>query len=130
MAVGKKLSYYRKKADQALQSYYKSQPNFRCEGCNNPAVCMHHFFHKSIAASLRYSNDGLVKVCDVCHFAHHKKNDPVLHAVVLIARGQDWYYDLLSQKKVKVKISKGYYISITEAYNELTNWQKLEKERF
>jgi len=112
--IKNKLSYYRGKADKAMQEYFRKQ-NLKCEGCGQPATCMHHYHPKSMASALRYDENNLIAVCAGCHFSHHNGN-PNLHAKVLERRGQDWHKDLLSRKEQIIKPSIGYYKEIIDKY--------------
>lgn len=98
----------RNKCDKMLQTtFMESSP--RCEGCGKPAVCAHHYFTKSTAASLRYDFSNLVAVCQGCHLRHHN-GDPRLHAGVIERRGIDWHKALeLKKNTTIVKPSIKYY---------------------
>ena len=112
--IKNKLAYFRKKADKAIQEYFREQ-ELPCEGCGNPATCMHHYFPKSMASALRYDENNLVATCPGCHFSHHNGN-PNLHAKVLAKRGQEWHNDLLSRKEIITKPNQSYYKEMIEKY--------------
>lgn len=111
-----KLSYYRNKADKLMQEYYRKQ-SLNCEYCGKPAETKHHFFPKSVSASLRYYEPNLISICQGCHLRHHN-GDPRIHAKILQDRGMDWYADLMEQKEKIVKLSQTYYKSIIEKYDK------------
>lgn len=110
-----KLSYYRNKADKAMQEHYRAK-NLACEYCGKPAQTMHHFFPKSRASALRYHEPNLIPICNGCHFAHHN-GDPRIHAKIIEKRGMKWYKDLLKKKEEITKANQGYYKSIIELYD-------------
>jgi 5-methylcytosine-specific restriction endonuclease McrA len=112
--MAQKIKILRHKADKVMQEYYRKQ-DLKCEGCGQPAVCMHHFFTKSSAASLRYYGPNLVAVCQGCHLRHHN-GDPRLHAAVVQKRQAGWYDDLLKQKDELIRPSIKYYEAIIKKY--------------
>lgn len=112
-----KLAYYRNKADKAMQEYYRKQ-KLKCAGCGQPAQLMHHYFPKSIAASLRYDEDNLVPACSKCHYRHHEASSPRLHAGYLLTKPRDFHQKLEKKKQEIVKPSQTYYKSIIEKYDK------------
>lgn len=79
--------------------------------------CMHHFFTKQSSNRLRYDWDNLVPICRGCHFSHHNKSDPTIHATVLKKRGQNWYDTLLMKKRETIKTDVPYYNYVLEMLN-------------
>lgn len=107
------LSWWQKKADNKLQDTGRKKFK-KCEVCLKPMYCLHHFFTKGLSSRLRYEWDNLIPICRSCHFAHHNKSDPRIHAVIIQKRGQEWYQNLERTKKEEVRLSVGYYKSIIE----------------
>lgn len=106
----KKIGYYRRQADKALQEKGKKKYKY-CEICCKPMTCLHHFFPKSISSALRYDWDNLVPICVSCHFSHHN-GDPRIHVTIIEKRGQTWYKNLLRDKERIIKPSLMYYQAI------------------
>jgi len=98
-----------------MQEYFRKQ-ELMCEGCGKPADCMHHYFPKSRAFSLRYYEPNLIAVCQGCHFAHHN-GDPRLHHKVEQKRQLGWHEDLIKRKNEDIRPTKGYLESIIEKYS-------------
>lgn len=102
-----KLSTLRNKADKMLQELGRSLYS-SCEICGGQYSCLHHFWPKSTATTLRYNLKNCIAICQGCHFRHHN-GDPTIHATVIEKRGWDWYNDLFKQKHALTKVSKAYY---------------------
>ena len=111
MAKPKKLSYYRKKADDLLQDKYRTEWP-KCTLCKKKSVCVHHFFPKSASAALRYQPENLVPVCKGCHLKFHSRNAAEAVGNLLIKRGVGWFIHLCWLKKQPVKTNKKYYEEI------------------
>lgn len=112
-----KLSYYRNKADRALQEANRRLKP-KCEFCGKDSQVGHHFFPKSTASALRYDMSNIVSLCNGCHFSHHNGN-PQIHARIILQRGEQWYKDLLKRKSQIIKPSKSYYlqqVSLCQTY--------------
>ena len=86
-----KKQQLRSKADVL---YFKVCLKDRCEICDKPAQQVHHFFPKGQFGHLRYNIDNGISLCMGCHFAHHHKGDPTIHAWIIYKRGHDWYQKL------------------------------------
>lgn len=113
--IKNKLSYFRKKADRAMQDYFTQKyPN--CEMCNAPVSCMHHFHPKSVSSALRYVEENLVPVCNSCHLGFHSNRSAQMTSRLIDKRGVEWSNDLLKRKEQIVKPSIGYYKEIVEKY--------------
>ena len=110
--------YYRNKADKLFQRIFV-ETNPYCLLCGRPTSCGHHFFPKSTAGGLRYSFKNMVPVCQGCHFSHHNGR-PELHAEVLKQRGQQWYDDLVIEKRQYLKSDTiGYYKDIIDKLSKI-----------
>lgn len=107
---------YKKKADKAMQEYYRKQ-DLKCEYCGRPANIKHHFFPKSRASVLRYYELNLISLCQGCHFAHHN-GDPRIHVEIIRQRGNKWYNNLLKEKNKIIKPNKKYYLDLIQKYEE------------
>lgn len=87
----------------------------QCLVCGRQSVDAHHFFPKSSSLRLRFYCGNLISLCRQCHFSHHTKGDPVIHATIIMKKGIDWYEDLLEKKNEIFK-------------DTLTNLQEIKKE--
>jgi len=114
--MAKKISYYRNKADKAMQQSLTAK-NPLCEVCGRQTNCMHHFFTKSSSSFLRYDERNLIPLCQRCHFRHHNTSDPTIHATIIEKRGLDWYNELRRESHTITKATKSYYNSIIEKYD-------------
>jgi len=93
--VRKKL---RAEADRLYFNYLiKKNPN--CEICGKLAQQVHHFFPKGLYAHLRYNLENGISLCFGHHFAHHHQGNPEIHQTIIEKRGQDWYKNLLKEKR-------------------------------
>lgn len=83
-------------ADRAIQDWYRDNyPMKLCEAkCGRMFQVMHHPIPKSLSARLRYDECNLVFLCNPCHFAHHRRGDPKIHATIIKSRGDKWYANL------------------------------------
>ena len=106
-----KISILQKKCDKKIQEQGRLKYD-RCEVCNNPMSCLHHFFPKSISAVLRYDWMNLIFICNGCHMRHHQAGDPRIHATIIRRRGQKWYNQLLKKKEKTIKTNVKYYEDI------------------
>jgi len=61
---------------------------------------MHHFVPKSASAFLKFDERNLIPLCHRCHFAHHSKADPVIHAVIIGKRGWKWFEELTLDRRI------------------------------
>ena len=95
-----KLTKLKKKADKLwTQKLLKDY----CEVCGGFAVEVHHFFPKGGYDILRHNLDNGVSICRSCHFKHHTKGDPKIHATIMEQRGEEWYRKLLELTRCKKK---------------------------
>jgi len=114
--MANKKSYYRKKADKALQEWGRRTFS-ECEVCGHPMSCFHHYFPKSRAGNLRYNELNLIPICQSCHFQHHN-GDPRIHNTINEKRGKEWLDELNEAKKEFVKYDTiTNYKLIIEKYN-------------
>ena len=107
------LARISKKAER-LAMDIKLENNKYCESCGGLATTCHHFFPKSISAFLRCDSRNLIPICNSCHFAHHSKGDPKIHARIIENNGQDWYNELKADSQVRIKNNIGYWKKIIE----------------
>lgn len=100
---------YTKKADKCLQEWGRRTFN-RCEVCGSPEYsCLHHFFTKGSSNNLRYDVDNLIPICNSCHYKHHQRSDPTIHATVIFKRGKQWYMNLVKKKNAYKKVNVKFY---------------------
>ena len=90
------------------QAIFKKYGEF-CEVCGKPSGPPHHFVPKSLSAALRYDLKNGVPLCTGCHFAHHHKSDPEIHARIIEKRGQKWYNYLQEHRRDSVITSLAYF---------------------
>jgi hypothetical protein len=113
------VSQLRNKCDKLLQEEGKRRYR-KCEVCDNPISCLHHFFPKSTSSRLRYDWGNLIPICNGCHMRHHQAGDPSIHAKIILNRGQNWYDQLDRTRHEIIRVNKGYYEEILEELeNEL-----------
>jgi len=111
----KKISYYRNKADKALQqSLVKLNP--RCLICGKPTSCMHHFHPKSSCSALRYEEDNCIPVCVGCHLGFHSNRSAEFVGKTIEKKGIDWFNDLQRKRNRIVKETKAYYEEMIKFY--------------
>jgi len=72
-----------------------------CEVCHNPTSQIHHFFFKGSCGQLRYDLDNGVGMCMHCHSLLHFKDAKLVESVIIEARGQKWYNELLAKAREK-----------------------------
>ena len=113
--IKNKLAYYRKKADAAMQEYYREQ-DLKCEVCSGIYSCKHHFFTKKLSAVLRYDERNLISICQGCHTRHHQASDPRIHAKILENRGFEWHHNLEVENRKIIKPSIKYYKTIIDKF--------------
>lgn len=95
------LPTLRRKADRALQDYYRAEyPEKLCESCAGPFELMHHAIEKSQSAGLRFEPVNLIFLCHGCHFRHHRTGDQMVMGNVTEGRGLAWWRNL---KKLKLE---------------------------
>jgi len=98
-----------KKGREDITKFFK-----KCLVCGKKMNCLHHFFPKSMSATLRYEWLNMIPICTSCHFRHHTSFDPTIHTKILRELGFQWYDALVSIKKRKIKINRDYYNKILE----------------
>lgn len=116
MSKPRPVSYYRKRADKAMQEYYRGKEN--CEVCGGVYQCKHHFFTKGSSAYLRYDERNLISICNSCHFKHHNTDDANVHGTIMEQRGMEWYKELRRDQHKIQKVGIGYYKLIAERYEK------------
>jgi len=93
-----------------------------CEVCENePINTAHHFYTRSNFGHLRYNINNGIAIGKECHFAHHHKGDPSIHARIIKKRGFKWYEDLrdISREKPASYQSIKYYLETIEQLNNI-----------
>lgn len=116
MAVhSKKISYYRNKADRALQNYITSTYK-KCELCGKEVSCGHHFFPKSSSSALRYEELNIIPVCVGCHLGFHSNKSAEFIGRIISKRGNDWFQSLVDKKREIIKPTKKYYQDFIDFY--------------
>ena len=119
-----KLAKLQKKADSLLQELVKKK-HPKCLVCGKKTHCGHHFFPKSLSSALRYEKSNMIEICCGCHFAHHTRNDPTIHIIILFKKGFDWYNNLIDLKNKKPKINIAYYEAIIKKLQNEINRKKI-----
>jgi len=111
----KKISYYRNRADKALQkAITKLHP--LCELCGKPVSCGHHLFPKSSSSALRYEEDNIIPVCVGCHLGFHSNRSADFIGRTIEKRGIDWFNNLQRIRSRVVKATKKYYEEMYDFY--------------
>lgn len=89
-------------ADKSLQNWFrKTYPKGKCEVCNRPFFCMHHFIPKSQSNFLRFAETNLIFICNSCHFSHHRTGNAKIHAKIIIKRGVLWLKKIMKLSIIK-----------------------------
>ena len=91
--------------------------NERCEVCGSSfGITAHHFVPRSLALHMVYLLENGVCLCRGCHFAHHTKSDPKIHATIIEKRGKEWYENLMEIRKEQHHsyLNKKYYLDKIE----------------
>jgi 5-methylcytosine-specific restriction endonuclease McrA len=110
-----KKSYYRKKADKAMQEWGRETFS-ECEVCGQSMSCLHHYYPKSSAGNLRYNELNLIPLCQGCHFRHHN-GDPRIQNKINEVRGKKWLNKLNGAKNKFIQYDRiGHYKSIIKKY--------------
>lgn len=110
-----KLSYYRNKADKALQKSLTAIHQ-KCDMCGKPVSCMHHFYPKSSSSALRYDEDNCIPVCVSCHLGFHSGRSNDFIGRIIEKRGIEWFNGLQRKRSRIVKPNKKYYEDIIKFY--------------
>ena len=113
-----KIARMRNKCDELWRGIVLT--NSHCESCWQMSVQAHHFVPKSLSAALRYDLKNGVAVCLSCHFAHHSKGDPAIHATIIKQRGQKWFNYIEMNRRKLVKVNLGYYQEIYDKLSKKT----------
>jgi 5-methylcytosine-specific restriction endonuclease McrA len=114
--MAKKISYYRNKADKAMQEW--GRMNYKkCLVCPKKMSCLHHYYPKSTSSALRYDQENLIPICQGCHMQHHNGN-PAIHNKVNEIKGDKWLKDLQRKKEKIVKVNKLFYEEIIRIYGK------------
>lgn len=93
--------HLRKIADRLYILAVLKKKGDRCEICGREAVTVHHFIPKSRSEAVRYDIENGVPVCNGCHKKIHSW-DPHLSGIVVLKRGEDWYFSLLRRSSMVV----------------------------
>ena len=115
--MAKKISYYRNKADKALQQALIKINPF-CEICGKPTSCHHHFYPKSSCSALRYEEDNMIPVCVGCHLGFHSNRSADFIGKTIAKRGIIWFNGLQRIRSRVIKATKKYYEDIIEFYEK------------
>ena len=112
----------KKDADESIQKFYRAKyPTQKCEAdCGRLFNVMHHPIPKSLSARLRYTDHtlNLVFLCSPCHFAHHRRGDPHIHATIIARRGQQWYDNLNKIRREYLDINnRKFLMGVLEKYS-------------
>ena len=113
--MAKKISYYRNKADKALQKSLIKINQF-CEICGKPTSCHHHFYPKSSCSALRYEEDNMIPVCVGCHLGFHSNRSADFIGRTIEKRGIDWFNNLQRIRSRIIKPTKKYYEEMYDFY--------------
>ena len=112
--MAKKISYYRNKADRAIQEWGRRTYQ-KCLVCGKEMSCLHHYYPKSTSSALRYDEDNLIPICQGCHLQHHNGN-PSIHNKVNEIKGEEWLKRLQRKKEQIIKVGVNYYKYIIKDY--------------
>jgi len=113
----KTAKHWRNKCDRQIQEIGRLTYD-KCLICGGTYSCLHHFWPKSTSTHLRYNMKNLINICQKCHFSHHN-GDPSIHATVIKLKGEDWYEELLREKRKHLYTKAGYKY-YEDMYNKLS----------
>lgn len=87
--------------DKLFKAKIVEEAEDKCVVCGsyNFGNTAHHFVPRSLAGHMVYYIPNGVCLCRGCHFAHHTKGDPSIHATIIERRGRKWYNDLMEKRK-------------------------------
>lgn len=109
------LSGWRKKCDRLMQEVgHRIAPKSVISGL--PSEVMHHFVPKSVSANLRYYWPNLIPLTTAEHCRLHQSPDPTIEQMIRSIKGDAWWEDLQSKKRIIIKVNQAYY---KEVYQEL-----------
>jgi hypothetical protein len=123
-------SKLQKKCDQLMQEYYtKKYP--KCDICNAPTYCMHHFIEKSRSNRLRYEPENLIPLCFKCHYGVHNacagrilnnvlRSYNFMDAIINKRGGKEWKDKMERIGREMIKTNLAYY---EQVYEKLSNYQ-------
>ena len=114
-----KKAKLRAKADHLWTEIILCREPF-CEVCREPSKQAHHFFPKNLYPQLRYDLQNGIGLCMRCHFFHHHRGEPSIHATILNHRGPKWFQRLKKKSKKKFKPSfqnTAYYEKVINQLN-------------
>lgn len=111
----KKIGYYRRQADAALQDWGRRTYK-ECVICSSKMKLLHHFIPKSRCAALRFAPNNLVPLCSSCHLKFHSNMSPEMIGLLIRKWGIEWFNGLMLIKRVKIKSNKTYYEEIKKQY--------------
>lgn len=95
-----KKQLLRAKADKLYKIAVIKKYGEICEVCNDePTETAHHFFPKGLYGHLRYEIKNGIAIGRKCHFFHHHRGDPTIHAIIIEKRGKKWYNELEQKSK-------------------------------
>mgnify|MGYP001252617009 FL=1 len=123
------VSKLKKKADKLMQVYLTGKYP-KCDICRKPTFCMHHFVEKSRSNRLRYYEENLIPLCQICHsYVHNKMYKFMLNNVVrsynyvdmIINKrgGKEWKDKMEKLGREEVKTNKKHYLQMIEHYTNL-----------
>lgn len=113
----------RSEADKLWYEAILKMANYKCEVCGKKAIQAHHFVPKSLSNALRFQLINGVALCIQCHFSHHHRGDPKIHAEIIKKRGKRWLNKVEKIRKETIKTSLKWYEEQIErlAARELRN---------
>ena len=115
----KSIKSLRKQADELYQEK-GMRDNPRCLICGMPAHCLHHFYSKSVASSLRYELLNGIKICAGCHLRLHSSGDPEYEETIKRKMGgEQWLNQLRELRKKPVKTNRKYYQDVIKKLSTL-----------
>jgi len=113
-----KLKSLRNRADKAFKEKVLEINKYYCEVCGSEASTAHHFIPRSQSNATRYYLPNGISICQKCHFQHHTKGDPSIHAELIKLKGWDWYNDLQLKRQQICKVNKSFYENIISNFKE------------
>ena len=117
------------KCDKVMQQIYTAK-NPKCDICGKPTYCMHHFVEKSRSNRLRYEEENIIPLCQLCHsYVHNKMYKFMLNNVnrshsyvdMIINKrgGKEWKDKMERIGREEIKTNLQYYQDKFESLSKL-----------
>ena len=108
----------REECDRLMQDINRASGG-NCEVCGMANEVLHHYHTKANSSFLRYDWRNGIKLCNSCHFKHHKRFDVNIHNTVNRKRGQIWIDELEKVRRNYIKLDRPYYENIKSNFTIL-----------